>query len=85
MLSLLLLQLVAGIPFAVATGLTATVIAVINFGPQSLLIIASRIFDISDNYPLKATYILELSKYEDDEVSKMAHIMVFLAPRVMDE
>jgi tripartite ATP-independent transporter DctM subunit len=54
MLSLLLLQLVAGIPFAVATGLTATVIAVINFGPQSLLIIASRIFDISDNYPLLA-------------------------------
>ena len=40
---------------------------------------------ISDNYPLKATYVLELSKYEDDEVSKMAHIMVFLAPRITDE
>lgn len=54
MLALLLVQLLAGIPFAVATGITATVIAVINFGPQSLLIIASRIFDISDNYPLLA-------------------------------
>jgi len=40
---------------------------------------------ISDNYPLKATYVLELPKYEDDEISKMAHIMVFLAPRVSDE
>jgi hypothetical protein len=40
---------------------------------------------ISDNYPLKATYVLELPKYEDDEISKMAHIMVFLAPRVCDE
>jgi hypothetical protein len=40
---------------------------------------------ISDNYPLKATYVLELPKYEDDDVSKMAHIVVFLAPRVCDE
>ena len=40
---------------------------------------------ISDNYPLKATYVLELPKYEDDEVSKLAHIMVFLAPRVSEE
>jgi len=40
---------------------------------------------ISDNYPLKATYILELPKYEDDEIAKMAHIVVFLAPRVSDD
>jgi len=40
---------------------------------------------ISDNYPLKATYVLELPKYEDDEIAKMAHIVVFLAPRVSDE
>ncbi len=40
---------------------------------------------ISDNYPLKATYVLELPKYEDDDISKLAHIMVFLAPRVTEE
>jgi len=40
---------------------------------------------ISDNYPLKATYVLELPKYEDDDVAKLAHIVVFLAPRVCDE
>lgn len=54
MLALLGVQLLARVPFAVATGLTAAAVALLNFGPQSLLIIASRIFDISDNYPLLA-------------------------------
>lgn len=54
MLTLLGVQLLARVPFAVATGLTAATVALLNFGPQSLLIIASRIFDISDNYPLLA-------------------------------
>lgn len=54
MLALLGIQLLARVPFAVATGLTAAAVALLNFGPQSLLIIASRIFDISDNYPLLA-------------------------------
>jgi len=54
LLVLLAVQLLSGIPFAVATGTTAAIVAIVNFGPQSLLIIASRIFDISDNYPLLA-------------------------------
>jgi len=54
LLGLLAVQLFSGVPFAVATGTTAAIVAIVNFGPQSLLIIASRIFDISDNYPLLA-------------------------------
>jgi|UniRef100_UPI0040484762 tripartite ATP-independent transporter DctM subunit len=54
MLGLLSLQLLIGVPFAVATGLTAAVTAVSAFGPQTLLLIASRIFDISDSFALLA-------------------------------
>jgi tripartite ATP-independent transporter DctM subunit len=53
-LGLLAVQLLLGVPFAVATGMTAAIAAIASFGPASLLLIASRIFDISDNYPLLA-------------------------------
>jgi tripartite ATP-independent transporter DctM subunit len=54
MLGLLSLQLFLGVPFAVATGLTAAVTAVAAFGPPTLLLIASRIFDISESFALLA-------------------------------
>jgi proliferating cell nuclear antigen PCNA len=40
---------------------------------------------ISDNYPLKATYLLEKVSDEEDDVSGKARIVVFLAPRISDE
>jgi len=40
---------------------------------------------ISDNYPLKATYLLEKVSDEEDDVSGKARIMVFLAPRISDD
>jgi tripartite ATP-independent transporter DctM subunit len=46
--------LAAGVPFAVSTGMTAVITALINFGPASLMIVASRIFDISENFALLA-------------------------------
>jgi hypothetical protein len=39
---------------------------------------------ISDNYPLKATYLLEKVSDEEDDVSGKARIVVFLAPRISD-
>ncbi len=39
---------------------------------------------ISENYPLKTTYMLEQCGEDDDELSK-ARIVVFLAPRVSDD
>lgn len=54
LIGLLAIQLLLGVPFAVATGMTAVVIALINFGPASLMIIAGRILDISDSYALLA-------------------------------
>jgi hypothetical protein len=39
---------------------------------------------ISDNYPLKATYLLEKVGDEEDDVSGKARIVVFLAPRISD-
>lgn len=54
MVVLLSALLAAGVPFAVATGMTAVVTALTAFGPASLMIIASRIFDISDNFALLA-------------------------------
>ena len=40
---------------------------------------------ISDNYPLKATYLLEKVSDEEDDVSGKARIVVFLAPRISDD
>jgi hypothetical protein len=40
---------------------------------------------ISDNYPLKATYLLEKVGDEEDDVSGKARIVVFLAPRISDD
>lgn len=40
---------------------------------------------ISDNYPLKATYLLEKVSDEEDDMSNKARIVVFLAPRISDD
>ena len=50
--ALLILLLLAGIPLAFATGMTAAIAAVVLFGPNSLLLIVSRIFDLTTNYSL---------------------------------
>jgi hypothetical protein len=39
----------------------------------------------SDNYPLKATYLLEKLADEEEDVSNKARIVVFLAPRISDD
>jgi hypothetical protein len=39
---------------------------------------------ISENYPLKTTYLLE-PLIDDEDIDTKARIMVFLAPRVSDE
>jgi proliferating cell nuclear antigen PCNA len=40
---------------------------------------------ISENYPLKTTYLLEPLSGEDDDDSNKARIVVFLAPRISDD
>ena len=40
---------------------------------------------ISENYPLKTTYLLEDVTGDDEDVETKARIVVFLAPRVSDE
>ena len=40
---------------------------------------------ISENYPLKTTYLLEPLIDDDEDIDTKARIMVFLAPRVSDE
>ena len=40
---------------------------------------------ISENYPLKTTYLLEHVTGDDEDVETKARIVVFLAPRVSDE
>jgi len=40
---------------------------------------------ISDNYPLKATYLLEKVGDEEEDMSGKARIVVFLAPRISDD
>jgi hypothetical protein len=39
---------------------------------------------ISENYPLKSTYMLEPLGEDDDETSK-ARIVIYLAPRMSDD
>lgn len=39
----------------------------------------------SNNYPLKATYLLEKLADEEEDVSNKARIVVFLAPRISDD
>ena len=40
---------------------------------------------ISDNYPLKATYLLEKVGDDDEDLSNKARIVIFLAPRMSDD
>lgn len=40
---------------------------------------------INENYPLKATYLLEKIGDEEEDMSGKARIVVFLAPRISDE
>jgi proliferating cell nuclear antigen PCNA len=40
---------------------------------------------ISENYPLKATYLLEKIGDEEEDMSGKARIVVFLAPRISDD
>jgi hypothetical protein len=40
---------------------------------------------ISNNYPLKATYLLEKVGDEEEDMLGKARIVVFLAPRISDE
>lgn len=49
---LLLLLLVTGIPLAFATGMTAVILTLWLFGPDSLFFIPSRIFTLMNNYAL---------------------------------
>lgn len=53
-LALLGVMLLLGTPLAFAIGATAVIVGVIQFGPQSLIIIPSRIYDLITNYALVA-------------------------------
>ncbi len=53
-LALLSLQLLAAVPLAIATGLTAVVTALLAFGPNSLIVIANRFYELSTSYTLLA-------------------------------
>lgn len=54
LVSSLLMQMVIGIPLAFATGSTAAILAILLFGPDSLLLIVSRIQDMMGNHTLIA-------------------------------
>lgn len=53
-LALLGLQLLAAVPLAIATGMTAVVTALLAFGPNSLIVIANRFYELSTSYTLLA-------------------------------
>lgn len=53
-LALLGLQLLAAVPLAVATGSTAVITALLAFGPNSLIVIANRFYELSTSYTLLA-------------------------------